>query len=99
MKDLGTDDKMSMAKLSKEVLVAIATGIAKQGAGVLPEDMLNTIQGSLGDLAVIGEAVTEEAGKFLKSGGDEAKKLIEKGEGAGKDLVEGIGGLLPGKKD
>ena len=66
MTDLGSDEKMDLAKLSGKVLLAIATGVAKQGAGVLPDDLTDAMKDTLGKVAELGE---------------EGKKLIEEGKG------------------
>ncbi|MBN1796156.1 MAG: hypothetical protein JW804_05740 [Sedimentisphaerales bacterium] len=99
MKDLGSKDKMTTARLAKEIMVALATGVAKQGAGKLPDDMLKTIQGSLGDITAIGEAAAKEATKLLKAGGEEAKEMLDKGGDTGKDIVEGVKGIFDKKEE
>ncbi|MBN1391364.1 MAG: AsmA family protein [Sedimentisphaerales bacterium] len=83
MDNLGTDKKLSMGILTAKVIEAIATGIAKQGAGVLPDDMVKGIGSSLKQAAEVGKAAAEEG-----------KKAIE----SGKEAVEDIKGLLGGKK-
>jgi hypothetical protein len=40
MTDLGGDNKLDTAALSGKILVAIAEGVAQQGAGILPDEML-----------------------------------------------------------
>ena len=82
MTDLGSDDKMDVAKLSSKILLAIATGVAEQGAGLLPEGMTDGMKAALGK-------VTEFA--------EEGRKLIESGKDTGKDIVEGFKGLLKTK--
>jgi hypothetical protein len=83
MDNLGTDQKLNTGVLTAKVLKAIATGVAKQGAGVLPDDMVKGIGSSLEKATEIGKAATEEGKKALESG---------------KEAVEGIKGLLGGKK-
>ncbi len=87
MTDLGSDDKLDVATLSGKILLAIATGVAEQGAGLLPEDMTDTMKATLSKTAELGKAAAE--------GG---KKLLEEGKDTGKDLVEGVKGLLKPKK-
>jgi hypothetical protein len=87
MDNLGTDQKLRIGILTAKVLKAMAMGIAKQGAGVLPDDMIKGIGSSLEKAAEIGKAATEEG-----------KKVLEKTKESGKDAVEGIKGLLGGKK-
>jgi len=88
MNNLGSDDKLDTAILSAKIMRAIAGGVAKQGAGVLPEAMINTMQTTLSKTLGLGKATAE--------GG---QKLLKKGEDTGKEIVEGFKGLLkPGEK-
>lgn len=85
MKDLGTDSKMDMAKLSGKILTALATGVTKQGIGILPDDILGAIEGSLGDLDKEVEKVKKKVEEIL-------------GEDAGKEVLEGVKGLFEKKE-
>ncbi len=87
MTNLGSDDKLDVAVLSSKILLAIATGVAKQGAGLLPEGMTDGIKATLGKAAELGKTVTEEGGKLLEGGID-----------AGKGIIDGFKGLLKPKK-
>jgi hypothetical protein len=92
MTDLGSDNKMGTAKLVGIILSAIFRGIAEQGKGILPDDLLNGISGALGETLEAGKKVLEDAA-------DTGKKLLEDAVGdTGKKLGEGLQGLLPGKK-
>jgi hypothetical protein len=88
MENLGTDNKLSTGVLTAKVLAAISTGVAKQGAGVLPNEMVKGITSAVEMTALIGEGATKEG-----------LKMLETTTGAGKDVVEGIRGLLGGKKE
>ena len=88
MTNLGSDDKLDVAKLSGKILLAIATGVAEQGAGLLPEGMTDTMKATLSKTAELGKAATEEG-----------KKLLEKSKDTGKELIEGFKGLLKPKKE
>ena len=90
MKDLGGgDEKLDTARLTGKILAAIAAGVAKQGAGILPDDILNSMETVLGQTLELGETAVKETGKLLKQG-------QEVGEGA----LKGIKGLFtPKKKD
>lgn len=79
MNNLGTDRKLSIGILTAKILKAIATGVAKQGAGVLPDDMVKGIGSSVDKAVEIGKTATEEGKKALDSG---------------KEAVEGIKGLF-----
>jgi hypothetical protein len=88
MTNLGSDDKLDVAKLSGKILLAIATGVAEQGAGLLPEGMTDTMKATLSKTAELGKAAAKEG-----------EKLIEEGKDVGKELVEGFKGLLKPKKE
>ena len=88
MTDLGSDDKLTVAKLTGKILSAIAGGVAEQGAGVLPEDMTRTMKAALGKTIELGKTTTEKG-----------KTLLEKGKDAGKGLIEGFKGLLKPRKE
>lgn len=87
MTDLGSDDKLDTAGLSGKILLAIAGGVAEQGAGVLPKEIIDSLTGELKKLGRLSEALLEEAGKILKEETD-----------LGKELTEGLEGLLKPKK-
>ncbi len=87
MTDLGSDDKLDVATLTGKILLAIATGVAKQGAGLLPESITDAMSTTLG--------ITAELGKAAAEGGI---KLLEEGADAGKGLIEGVKGLFKPKK-
>ena len=88
MTNLGSDDKLDVAKLSGKILLAIADGVAEQGVGVLPKEMVKTMKATLSKTAELGKAATEEG-----------KKLLEKSKDTGKGLIEGFKGLLKPKKE
>lgn len=99
MKNLGSDDKMTTAKLASKVMVAIAQGVAKQGAGVLPEDLLGSMQETLQNLGDLTDTFRKEGQKLLESGGKETQEMLEKGQESGKKLIEGVKGLLDKKEE
>jgi hypothetical protein len=71
MTNLGGDNKLDTAKLSAKIMVAIAQGIVQQGAGVLPGDMLKTIN------STIGKAAIEEGVKVIESGTEAGKGILK----------------------
>lgn len=84
MTDLGSDDKMTVAKLAAEILMAIAKGVATQGLEFLSEDILGPMQD-----------ITGEALKKATEVGGEAAEVLKKGlEGIG----EGLKGIFGEKK-
>jgi hypothetical protein len=80
MENLGTDEKIDFAGLTAKILKAISKGVAEQGAGVLPTDMI----GSIGDeLGKQGEALlkgTKDIGKSATSSIGDLFKKKEKEE-------------------
>ncbi len=84
MSNLGSDNKLSTGKLCGKIILALASGVAKQGAGVLPDDITNSVKSAL-----------EETLALTKTASEEGKKLLEKGG----ELTEGLKGLLKSKKD
>jgi hypothetical protein len=97
MENLGTGDDLDTAGLAKEIIVAIFEGIAKSGKGLLPEDMLNSLDQALGGLGQIGEDLLKQGGDILKGTGQNGKESIED---IGKGLEEGLKGIFgPKKKD
>jgi hypothetical protein len=71
MNDLGSDNKMDMAALTSKILEAIAEGVAKQGADLLPSDVTGPIKsglGKTGELLQGAGSTAGETGKKLGSG-------------------------------
>jgi len=66
MTDLGTDKKLKTSELVAKVIGEIATGIAKQGAGLLPDDMVKGIGSSLDNVGEMGKAATQEGQKAME---------------------------------
>ncbi len=91
MTDLGGDNKLNTAKLIQTILSAISRGIAEQGKGILPDDLVNGLSGALDK--------TFETGKeIIKEGAEAGKKILEGAGDVGKGIGDGLKGLLPGKK-
>jgi hypothetical protein len=87
MTDLGSDNKMDVAKLSGKILLAIATGVVEQGAGKLPEGMTNDMKATLSKATELGKTAAKEG-----------KELLEGGKDTGKKIIEDFKGLLKPKK-
>jgi len=84
MQNLGTEDKVSMATLVSKILVAVATGVAKQGAGVLPDEVTNAVKSGLSGVMQQSEALMKEG-----------QKILEEGSG----VLEGVKGIFEKKKE
>ena len=101
MTDLGGADDLDTVALSRKLLLAIAGGIAEQGAGLLPDEMLGSIASELGKLGALPDVLVKQGGKILEVGTDatQAGKAIGEGvikgaEDVGKGITEGLKGLL-----
>ncbi|OGP65616.1 MAG: hypothetical protein A2169_05725 [Deltaproteobacteria bacterium RBG_13_47_9] len=77
MENLGTDKKLSVGILAAKILKAIATGVAKQGAGVLPDDMVKGIGSSVDKATEMGKTATKEGKKALDSGKEAVEGIKE----------------------
>ena len=106
MTDLGSDNKMDIAVLTNKILLAIVSGISKQGAGILPDEITKPLGDSLKILGAATEAVLKETGKVLEEGGEAIKKVGETGKQAldetkkvGEDIKKGLGDLFKPKDE
>jgi len=100
MTDLGSDNKLSTAKLAGKILAAIAAGVAKQGSELLPKDLVGSLNTTLKDK---GELFIDTGKKVFESSGDIGKDALEGGKDigketieAGKEIGEGVGEALKG---
>jgi len=110
MTDLGGDKPIKTGDVIGKVLLALAGGIAEQGAGILPDEMFDTLTAQLQNLGALPAALLDETGKILKAttdigtggigaGADAAKGVLEGVGDVGKGVTEGIKGIFGGKKD
>jgi hypothetical protein len=84
MGNLGRSEKMDTAVLIGKILLAVASGIAEKGGGILPKETV----GELG--SVLDKAI--DLGKIIfNPGGQQTDSL-------GKSVTDGIKGLIGGKK-
>ena len=89
MTDLGGDNDLDTVALSRTVLLAIAGGIAEQGADVLPTEMLTSLASELKNVGALPKALAVEGGKVLKAGKEVGEKAMEVGKDMGRDVLEG----------
>ncbi|MCE5186132.1 MAG: AsmA family protein [Planctomycetaceae bacterium] len=92
MTNLGENGKMDTAILVKEVITAIAVGIAEQGKGLIPTDMLDSFSGELQTLLKGGQ-------ETLKNLGEAGKGLLDSGKNIGQEATGLLKGLVPKKKE
>jgi len=80
MENLGSDQKLDVAALTGKVLVAIAGGVAKQGAGVIPSDITGGLEAGLKSIQQLGGAVLEQGKDVLEKGAGAIKGIFKKDE-------------------
>ena len=85
MTDLGRDEKMDTAALVGKIVLAVAGGIAEQGAGILPKEMIDGL-GSVLDTVV-------DLGKIILGTGAEGVPDI------GRGITESLKDLLKPKDE
>ena len=93
------DPDIDTVALTREVLLALAKGIAEQGAGLLPEDMLGSLTSQLSKLGALSTALVDKGGKLLDTGKDIGGDAIKGAGSATKGITDGIKGLLKPKED
>ncbi len=92
MTNLGSDNKLDTAALSGRILLAIANGVAKQGIGVLPKDIVDTITSTLDKTIDLSKGIIE-------GGEGVGEEIIKGAEDIGKGVTGGLKGLLKPKKE
>lgn len=102
MTDLGGDNKLDTAELSSKILLAIAAGVAEQGAGLLPDDVIGPLKSELKKITELSKTLLKESEKVFKEGGDVGKDVVDRAKDVGegiKEIGEGFKGLLKPKKE
>jgi hypothetical protein len=97
MTDLGSDDTLDIAMLSSKILLAIVEGIAKQGVGILPDEIIGPMGDKLKGLGAAAEAVLGGTGEVLKEGQKATEKVLEETQKVGEDIKKGLGDLFKAK--
>jgi len=99
MTDLGGENDIDTIALTRKVLLAIAGGIAEQGVGVLPKEMLGSLASQLNKLGALPAAFLDKGGKLLDAGKDVGKTTIDTGKDIGGDIIKGAGDAGKGITD
>ncbi len=68
MTNLGSDSKLDAGILSAKIMLAIAEGVTEQGVGVLPEEIIGTMQSTLKRTVDLGKDATKEAERIIDVG-------------------------------
>ena len=96
MKDLGGDDNLDTVTLSRTILLAIAGGIAEQGADILPKEMLGSLVSELMKVGGISDILLDSGIKILGTGADIGKGAADVGGNVGKGVIKGVGDVGKG---
>jgi len=99
MTDLGGENDIDTVALTRKVLLAIAGGIAEQGVGVLPKEMLGSLASLLDKLGALPAAFLDKGGKLLEAGTDLGKTTVEAGKDIGGDIKKGADDVRKGITD
>lgn len=99
MQNIGSKEDIDVGDLSKKILVAIAEKIAQVGEGKLPTQMLGDIQDQLGRLSALPEMLLKEGSKVLEKGEGLGKDVIESGKDIGEGLKKGLEGIFGDKEE
>lgn len=108
--NLGDDNDLDTVTLTRTILLAIAGGIAQQGADILPKEMIGSLVSQLANVGALPGAILDTGGKILKTGTDIGKGATDAGkdvgtgvikgvEDVGKGVTEGLKGLLKSKDE
>lgn len=98
MTDIGGDNKLNTAALSGKVLLAIVKGIAEQGTGVLPKEMIGSLASELKRIGDLTGTLIGEGGEILETGKDAGKGALEAGKDVGETATGALKGLLKPKE-
>jgi len=90
MTDLGNDNDLDTAALIRTILLAIAGGIAQQGADILPEEMIGSLVSELKNVGALPGVLVDTGTKILEAGTDIGKGATEAGKDAGTEVIKGI---------
>lgn len=104
LKDVGSaGDPVSLAELTNIITQAILASAAEYD-DIIPEEILNDLESSLGDLNALAEngveMLTTEVDKVVEDAQDQLQEKADELEGKAKDAInEGLNDLLGGNKD
>jgi uncharacterized protein involved in outer membrane biogenesis len=85
MDDLGRNERLDITMLVSKIVLAVATGIAEQGGGVLPKDMISGLSTVLDTAIDIGRTIFGNG----QSGAEEI----------GRGITEGLKGIIKQKDE
>ena len=81
MTNLGRDNKMDIAALLKEIILAIADSVVEEGIGVLPTDIVGTMTSTLSKTINLGTRMMEGKDNIGREITEGLKNLLKSGPG------------------
>jgi len=91
MTNLGSSERMDTAKLTGKVLSAIAKGVAQEGAGILPTELIGPIKSTLTEQGAI---FVETGKKVIEESAELGKDVLDKGRDVGQEALDSIKGIF-----
>ncbi len=88
--DLGNDNNLDAVALTRTILIAITGGIAKQGADILPDEMLGALVTELKNVGALPGVLIDTGINILETGTDIGKEATEAGKDAGTEVIKGV---------
>jgi hypothetical protein len=88
--NLGDDNNLDTVTLTRTILLAIAGGIARQGADILPKEMIGSLVSQLSNIGALPGALLDTSGKILKTGTDIGKGATDAGKDVGSEVIKGV---------
>lgn len=88
--DLGNDNNLDTVTLTRTILIAIAGGIAKQGADILPKEMLGNLVSELKNVGALSGVLVDTGINMLETGTDIGKGATEAGKDVGEGIIKGV---------
>ncbi len=92
MNDLGRNERLDVAMLVSKIMLTVAMGIAEEGGGLLPKEMVSGLS------TVLDTAL--DIGRIIFGNGQDGSSVFEKGaEEIGRGISEGLKGIVKPKSE
>ena len=88
--DLGNNNDLDAVALTRTILLAIANGIAQQGADILPDEMLGSLVSELKNIGALSDVLLDTGTTILQAGSDIGKGTTDAGKDAGTEIIKGV---------
>ncbi|MBN2211423.1 MAG: hypothetical protein JW709_08520, partial [Sedimentisphaerales bacterium] len=92
LENVSPEDKAATTVIIiQKVLVALVEGAVQAGGDLIPADLLNGLQGSLGQMKELVSGLMDETGKQLQDAGEKLKKNVDDLQKTGEGLLNILG--------